>query len=336
MKSAILKNGKIAITEKEIPTLKNVEGAIIKVKACGLCGSDIVKINHATPENEDKISLGHEIVGEIVDINVEIKGTGATEPFKKGDIIAMGHHYPCFKCKYCIHGNYSMCETFKNSNIHPGGFSEYIYANSNHLKNTVFKKPENLTDEEFSFLEPLSCCIRAIKRSGLVFNNKELNKTYNALVLGLGSIGILMAQAIKAFGANTFGFDINEKRQEFIKNYGISFDKNIKYDLIFMTSGASKAIDSAINLIDKGGKIIVFSSIPDDFKGYFNNEIYYKELDVLGSYSPSPLDLKMSYEFLKNGLVNVKNISAKYSLENLENAINDTKQGKILKGYIEL
>ena len=336
MKSAILKNGKIVITEKEIPTLKNAEGAIIKVKACGLCGSDIVKINHATPENEDKISLGHEIVGEIVDINVKIKGMGAKEPFKKGDIIAMGHHYPCFKCKYCTHGNYSMCKTFKNSNIHPGGFSEYIYANSNHLKNTVFKKPENLTEEEFSFLEPLSCCIRAVKRSGLVFDNKELNKTYNALVLGLGSIGILMAQAIKAFGANTFGFDINEKRQEFIKNYGINFNENIKYDLIFMTSGANKAIDSAMKLIDKGGKIIVFSSIPDDFKGYFNNEIYYKELDVLGSYSPSPDDLKMSYEFLKLGFVNVKNISAKYSLENLENAINGTKQGKILKGYIEL
>ena len=336
MRSAVLKNKKITIENKQIPNLKDKKGAIIKVLICGLCGSDIVKINHSTPENEGKISLGHEIVGEIIDINVEIKGTGATEPFKKGDIVAMGHHYPCFKCKYCTHGNYSMCETFKNSNIHPGGFSEYIYANSNHLKNTVFKKPENLTEEEFSFLEPLSCCIRAVKRSGLVFNNKELNKTYNALVLGLGSIGILMAQAIKAFGANTFGFDINEKRQEFIKNYGISFNENIKYDLIFMTSGANKAIDSAMKLIDKGGKIIVFSSIPDDFKGYFNNEIYYKELDVLGSYSPSPDDLKMSYEFLKLGFVNVKNISAKYSLENLENAINDTRQGKILKGYIEL
>lgn len=336
MKSAILKNGKIVVSKKEIPTLKDNKGAIIKISACGLCGSDIVKINHATPENEDKISLGHEIVGEIVDINVEIKGNGANEFFKKGDIVAMGHHYPCFECKYCIHGNYSMCETFKNSNIHPGGFSEYIYADINHLKNTVFKKPNNLTNEEFSFLEPLSCCIRAIKRSGLDFNNKELNKTYNVLILGLGSIGILMAEAAKAFGANTFGFDINEKRQEFIKKYGVDFNKNIKYDIIFMTSGANKAIETAMNLIDKGGKIIVFSSIPDDSIGYLNNEIYYNELAVIGSYSPSPNDLKMSYEFLKSGLVNVKNISTKYSLENLENAINDTKQGKILKGYIEL
>lgn len=336
MKSAVLKNGKITIINKEIPTLEKTEGAIIKVNACGLCGSDIVKINHSTPSNENKISLGHEIVGTIVDINVDITGNGAKTPFKKGDIVAMGHHYPCFKCKYCIHGNYSMCETFKNSNIHPGGFSEYIYADVNHLKNTVFKKPENISEEEFSFLEPLSCCIRAIKRSGLEFNNKELNKTYNALVLGLGSIGILMSEALKAFGAKTSGFDINPERQAFIKNFGIDFDKNIKYDLIFMTSGANKAIDSALNLIDKGGKIIVFSSIPDDIKGYNNNEIYYKELSIIGSYSPSPDDLKMSYEFIKTGLVNVKNISTTYKLDNLEKAINDTKLGKILKGYIEL
>ena len=336
MKSAVLKNGKITIINKEIPTLEKTEGAIIKVNACGLCGSDIVKINHSTPSNENKISLGHEIVGTIVDINVDITGNGAKTPFKKGDIVAMGHHYPCFKCKYCIHENYSMCETFKNSNIHPGGFSEYIYADVNHLKNTVFKKPENISEEEFSFLEPLSCCIRAIKRSGLEFNNKELNKTYNALVLGLGSIGILMSEALKAFGAKTNGFDINPERQAFIKNFGIDFDKNSKYDLIFMTSGANKAIDSALNLIDKGGKIIVFSSIPDDIKGYNNNEIYYKELSIIGSYSPSPDDLKMSYEFIKTGLVNVKNISTTYKLDNLEKAINDTKLGKILKGYIEL
>ena len=72
MKSAILKNGKIEIVEKNIPDLKDKKGAIIKVFGCGLCGSDIVKIHHATPENENNIVLGHEITGEIVDINIDI------------------------------------------------------------------------------------------------------------------------------------------------------------------------------------------------------------------------------------------------------------------------
>lgn len=334
MRSAILRNGKIEIAEKEIPSLKGRKGALIRVKSCGLCGSDILKIKCTLKKDEEKVILGHEIIGEITDINVEIKDTGSGEIFKKGDIIAMGHHYPCFKCKYCIHGNFSMCDTFKKSNIYPGGFSEYIYADINHLKNTVFKKPDCLSEEEFSFLEPLACCIRAIRRAGLELNNKN-NSSYNALVLGLGSIGILMAQTLKSFKVNAFGFDINKDRQSFVQKYGICFDKTIKYDLVFMTSGSSKAVDDIMNLIDRGGKIIVFSSVQNE-AGYKNNDIYHKELSIIGSYSPSPYDIKTSFEFLRDGKLNLKNILTKYKLEDLNRAIKDTKEGKILKGYIKL
>ncbi len=331
MKSTKLKDKKIQIINCDKPALEGKKGAIIKVSGCGLCGSDIVKINHATIENEDKIILGHEAIGIIEDINVEVKGKGENIPFKKGDVVALGHHYPCFKCKYCSHGNYSMCKTFKNSNIYPSGFSEYIFVNENHLKYTVYKKNESLSNEEFSFLEPLSCCIRAIKRAGLKLNKD--NSSYNCLVVGLGSIGILMAQGLKAFQTNVFGLDINEKRQEFVKKYGVFFDEKIKYDIIFMTSGSFRALETALNLIDFGGKIIVFSSIEGDL-GYKNNDIYYKELEILGSYSPSPDDLYLSSIFLKEGRVNVKGLSTDYTLDNLARAVDDTKSGKILKAYI--
>lgn len=331
MKSTKLKDKKIQIINCDKPALEGKKGAIIKVSGCGLCGSDIVKINHATIENEDEIILGHEAIGTIEDINVEIKGKGENIPFKKGDVVALGHHYPCFKCKYCSHGNYSMCKTFKSSNIYPSGFSEYIFVNENHLKYTVYKKNESLSNEEFSFLEPLSCCIRAIKRAGLKLNKD--NSSYNCLIVGLGSIGILMAQGLKAFQTNVFGLDINEKRQEFVKKYGVFFNEKIKYDIIFMTSGSFRALETALNLIDFGGKIIVFSSIEGDL-GYKNNDIYYKELDILGSYSPSPDDLYLSSRFLKEKKVNVQNLSTNYKLDNLARAIDDTKSGKILKAYI--
>lgn len=332
MKSAVIKNLKIETVEKNKPTLKE-KGAIVKVFGCGLCGSDIVKINHATLDNEDKIVLGHEIVGEIVDINTEIIGAGANAPFKKGDIIAMGHHYPCFECHFCKLGHHSMCKTFKSSNLYPSGFSEYVYITEGHLKNTVFKKPDNLSNEEISFLEPLSCCVRSIRRAGLELNRD--NSNYNVLVIGLGSIGIIMTQAIKAHGANVFGFDINNQRQEFVKKYGIEFNKDLKYDVIFMTSGNNKAIATAMKYAELGAKIVVFSSISTD-DGYKNDDIYYKELTVMGSYSPAPIDFRISYELLKAGKVDVKNLSTNYKLDNLEKAVNDTKQGKILKAYIEL
>ena len=102
MKSAKLINQKIEIIDIEKPIL-NKKGAIIKVLGCGLCGSDIVKIKHATLDKENKIILGHEVVGIIEEINVNIK------EFKVGDVVALGHHYPCLdkvNCQFCKNGIY--------------------------------------------------------------------------------------------------------------------------------------------------------------------------------------------------------------------------------------
>ena len=70
MKSAKLVNQKIEIIETKKPIL-NIKGAIIKVLGCGLCGSDLVKVRHATAQNENKVVLGHEVVGIIEEINME-------------------------------------------------------------------------------------------------------------------------------------------------------------------------------------------------------------------------------------------------------------------------
>ena len=313
MKQAVYQNQKIQIINTEPPKLKD-KGAIIKVYGCGLCGSDIVKIR----ENKENPILGHEVVGEIVDINSNTK-------FKKGDVVALGHHYPCFKCEYCKNGSYSMCEGFKSTNIEPCGFAEFIYVTEGHLKHTVFKVPKNLSYEEASFLEPLSCVVRAVERA-------EIKKGQRALVMGLGSIGNLMAQTAKVYGAKVYGYDINEERQKFSK---LKFDENLKYNIIFMTSGASASIESALKYVISGGKIVVFSSVKDN-TGYTNNDIYYRELTVLGSYSPAPYDYKISYKLLKDKKVKVNNMSTNYKLDELEKAIDDTISNRIMKAYIKL
>ena len=111
--------------------------------------------------------------------------------------------------------------------------------------------------------------------------------------------------------------------------------ESIKADGVFMTSGSDKAIPTALKYVRDGGKILVFSSTAQNF-GYANNEIYYRELTVLGSYSPSPADLKDSLELLKNKDVKVKGLSTIYPLESLQKAINDTLDNKILKAYIKI
>lgn len=325
MKSTKLVNGEVKIIEIEKPKLKGT-GAIIKVFGCGLCGSDLVKIRHSTLENEDKIVLGHEVVGQIVEIN-DLNGS-----FKVGDIVALGHHYPCFNCNYCKNKSYSMCRGFKKTNIIPAGFSEYIKVDEGHLKYSVFKMNENLDDDEKAFVEPLSCCLRAIRRAGFEYGHND-NSNHNALVIGLGSIGLLMLKGLKVFEVDACGFDTAQNRMEIAKKQGFTYKKQ-KYDAVFLTAGSTRAIKTALENVIDGGKIIVFSSVEDNFKGFFNNEIYYRELSIIASYSPAPADLKLSAQLLNNGTVKVKGLSTHYKLEELNKAIEESN--KVLKAYIEL
>lgn len=326
MKTAIIKDDKIILNETPKISLDAGKGAIVKVLGCGLCGSDIVKFVHKISPNGTV--LGHEIVAEIVEVNSDTD-------FKIGDTIVTSHHIPCGKCVYCRHGNVSMCEHFKVTNIRPGGFSEYVYLSEEHLQNVAHLKPENLTDVEASFYEPLGCIVRAVKRANLLEGD-------TALVVGLGSIGILTAQALKAYGINVVGCDLIPERIEFLKNLGINavdvrdLDKNFLADGVFMTSGADKAINTALKYVRNGGKILVFSSTPHDETAYPNNEIYYRELTVLGSYSPSPADLRDSLELLRTGKVKVKGISTEYKLEDIQKAFDDTMSNRIMKAYIKI
>lgn len=326
MKIAVIDNEKIIVKNVEDIKLNSRKGAIVKVLGCGLCGSDIVKFVHKI--SKDGTVLGHEIVAEIVDIDSDTD-------FKIGDEIVTSHHIPCGECVYCKHGNVSMCEHFKSTNIRPGGFSEYVYLSEEHLKNVAHLKPENLSDIEASFYEPLGCIVRAVKRASLLKGDK-------VLVVGLGSIGILTAQALKAYGYDILGCDLLKERIELLKSFGIDacdvreLDDDYKADGIFMTSGADKAIGTALKYVRNGGKILVFSSTPSDLSAYPNNEIYYRELTVMGSYSPAPVDLKDSLDLLKEKKVKVKGISTIYNLDDIQKAFDDTMANKIMKAYIKV
>jgi len=337
MKAAVYKNGQLLTEDIQKPELTE-KGAIVKVLGCGLCGSDIVKLRHASIK-EGSV-LGHEVVGRIVEIDTD-------SDFMPGEKIVLGHHVPCFECSYCYGGNYSMCRKFKRTNIVPGGFAEYIFVSEDHLMNTVFRVPDYVEDEIISYTEPLACCVRAVKRTGVEYNS-------NILIVGLGSIGILMGQATNALGYKAYGIDLLPERVELSKKLGFenSFvlcddveevinDMKLEvnpggFDAVIMTSGSDSAIPLAIDAVRDGGTINVFSSVPSDISSYTNNQIYYRELTVTSSYSSSPVDLEEAYDMLRNNVVKVEGLSVKYPLENINEAIQDTLSNKIMKAYIEL
>ena len=323
MKAAQVFGDRIIINEVQDAALQGRKGAVAVVLGCGLCGSDIVKFDHKTvPQGT---VLGHEIVAKILEINSDTN-------FKAGDVIVTTHHIPCGKCIYCKSGHVSMCRHFKETNLVPGGFSEKVFLSEEHLQNVAYLKPENLTDMEASFYEPLSCCVRAVRRAELPFES-------TVLVLGLGSIGILMSQALKSAGMKVLGCDILPERVELLKSFGVEavaeLEENYRPDAVFLTAGADKTVEIAVKRVRDGGKIVVFASTPNSFP-FPNNEIYYRELTVMGSYSPDLCDMRKSLELLQNGSVKVTGLSTIYPLDELEQAIKDTKSAKIMKAYIKL
>ncbi|MDD3149586.1 MAG: zinc-binding dehydrogenase [Candidatus Gastranaerophilales bacterium] len=339
MKAAVYsKIEKVELREIENIFLKNKKGAIVKTYGCGLCGSDMVKISQNLVK--EGTVLGHEAVGEIVEINSDNK------TFKLGDKVAFSHHVPCFECIYCKNENFSMCKHFKETNLIPGGFSEYIYLSEDHLNNVVFKISENITEIQASLMEPSACCLRAIKRANVKQND-------NVLIIGLGFIGLLMGQIAKSLGAKVFGTDILEERidiakqigfdnainsinSEKIKDFLFNATSDIGFDKVFLCAGNASTVDFSVLAVRDGGTILVFSSVSDNKTAFANNDIYYRELTILGSYSPSCEDLKESIELIEKGIIKVDKYVKIYPLTEIKQAIADTEKNRTIKAFIKI
>src|SRR3989338_11238358 len=303
------KTEKLKLTEMPEPEI-NGDEALLKVDVCGVCGSDLIKVkNNLVPEGT---VLGHEVVGTIVKVGSQVK---KWTPSQK---VVVAHHVPCLNCYFCRSGNYSMCSQFKSTNLIPGGFSEYIRLSRSHLEQTTFLIPKGtVSDHEISLTEPLACCLRAVTRA-------QVSTSNTVLISGLGSIGIMLGKLCMEKGAYTFGCDLLEERISLagemtaihdghianspdLKSWVLNKTEGIGVDIVFLASGSEKSLKDASELVRSGGKIVVFSSIPKE-KGFYNNEIYYRELSILGSYSPSPLSLKEAYQLIITGKIKLKKL----------------------------
>lgn len=327
------KKKKLKLSELPIPEIKEDE-ILLKVDVCGICSSDLIKIKQNLVK--EGTVLGHEVVGTIVNVGSQIKKSYLEQK------AVVAHHVPCLSCHYCKNDNYSMCTQFKNTNIDPGGFSEYIKLSKAHLEHTTFLIPKCTVSEfELALTEPLACCMRAVNRAKVTSSN-------TILICGLGSIGIMIGILCNQKTAHTIGIDLQESRLALakemdaindtylanspeLKSFILNKTEGRGVDTVFLASGSEASIQDAMNLVRSGGTIVVFSSIPKE-KGFYNNEIYYRELTVIGSYSPSPLDLRNAYQQIITQKIKLKNlITDIVPLQELPFQINKCLENKSVK-----
>lgn len=311
---------------------------LVRVRGCGLCGSDIVKIVQGTVE--PPAVLGHEVVGVVAEVGEGVEG------FKVGDRVVAAHHVPCGRCHYCRHGNYSMCRTFKTTNLDPGGFAEYVRLSASHVAHTALHIPADLPDEEASFTEPLACCLRGMKRSPPQGGD-------TVLVVGAGSIGLLMLQLAKLQGAQVIVTDLLEARLYWARSLGADLALNAKgdvakmvhqlsagrgADVVVLIAGAAEPVAQALGYVRDGGTINVFAGIPPGSSILLDvNQIYHREITVMGSYSSSPVELREAIDLLARGAVRVKGfVTHRLPLAKLAHAIELARRREALKVFIAM
>lgn len=170
----------VVLDEEGLPHLGDVpepdgEGELVRVLACGLCGSDVEKFGRARAG----IVLGHEIVGTV-----------------GGRRVALLHHAPCGDCTRCRAGHESTCESFAGATIRPGGFAERVRADA------WVEVPADVDDAHGTMIEPLACVLRGAERI----------PRGRVLIVGHGFIGRLFSVVLARRGDDVFAVDSNPRR----------------------------------------------------------------------------------------------------------------------------
>ncbi len=300
--------GDIRLDERGIPIISEDE-VLVKVKYCGVCGSDIGRVYAHGTYNFPTV-IGHEFSGVVVEDK-------SGEYF--GKKVAVFPLLPCFKCDMCESENYAQCRRYDYyGSRRDGGFSEYIAVK----KWNLIELPENVSFEEGAMCEPASVALHAVKKLG------DLNGK-NILVTGAGPIGIIVGFWAKNFGAeNIYLIDIDKEKTEFAKKFGFFEHNGQEVDACVEGTGAASAITTAINAVTAFGKIVLMGNparnVELTAKDYQN--ILRKELYVSGtwnsSYSENSNDWKESLEAVSSGLLPIKDlVTHKVSLENCIEAL---------------
>ncbi|MER3601791.1 MAG: alcohol dehydrogenase [Nitrososphaerota archaeon] len=320
---------------REVPVPRIGPGELlVRMKACGICGTDLEKLRgwSLTP-----VQLGHEVAGE-----VEQVGEGASD-LRPGTRVVVHHHVSCGACYYCLHDQPTLCELFPKSNLDPGGFSEFFRVpKMNVERGGVLPLPSGLTYEEGALVEPLACCIRALRR----FNYRS---PMSVAVFGAGPMGLLFVKLLLNLGAGPLlVFDVRERRLQAAKDMGVDIaasplredpselsrraTEGRGVDLAIVATSSIQAAQQALRALRKGGTLGIFGA-PEAAPLLLNlQDLFIGEVSIAASYSTSEAEMRAALTLLSGRRLVVSDlVTHRFPLSEAVEAFRVAEQGEGLK-----
>lgn len=248
------KAGDLRVEDVPIPEIKEGE-VLLKVSACGVCGSDIPRVNkfgaHIAP-----LTIGHEFSARIEQLGKNVSG------WKVGDRVTVPPLIPCYQCRWCNEGNYSLCDNYDYfGSRRDGAMAEYVVSPAKNLLHL----PDNVNDEDAATTDPCANAMHALTIG-------KFSPGETVCVYGVGPIGLYAIQCAKALGAKqTIAVDLNEQKLEVAKKCGADYIVNTSAcnapevireitgdgaELVLDMTGAPPAQLAAIESARKTGRVV--------------------------------------------------------------------------------
>jgi L-iditol 2-dehydrogenase len=321
--------GVVRVEEVPVPEVGDGE-VLIKVAACGICGTDIKKIYQRYVEPPQ--ILGHELAGTVVGV-----GRGVSK-WKPGDRVMSFHHTPCGECFYCQNRLFSQCRQYKTTGLtagftpNGGGFAQYVKAMPWVAERGIVALPDAVSFEEATFIEPINTIVKAVQKA-------RVSAGETVLVAGCGPIGLQLLMVSKLQGARLYTSDpIAERRAKSLTLGAIeSFDptngkliEEVKArtegrgaDAVLVAVAHPGVVVDALAAARPGGRVLLFAANDPVTKIEFPAAaVGIDEKEILGSYSAA-VDIQESAAELVLGkkLPVMEIVTHRFPLDRIQEAL---------------
>lgn len=340
--NAIVVRGLMDFDLEKVPVPDVPEGGLLlKVDACGLCGSDLRTLRSGHERVTFPWILGHELAGEVVKVGSESRGQ-----WREGDELVIAPEVYCGVCDFCIRGEYELCENQRQiAQDWAGGFAEYVAIPEAALRyGAIQRKPDALDPASAAISEPISACVNGQEKGQVGLGD-------TVTIIGAGPVGCIHASLARARGADkVFMADIAEERLEKAKAFGPDETINASEtdlvqevrsltdgkgaDVVITATPAPIASVQAVEMARKGGRILIFGGLPkDDSKpGADMNLIHYQGLHVIGTTTLAPRHQQVALQLIASGRIPVEElITHRLPLSEFEKGVDLALNGKALK-----
>lgn len=317
------------------------EGFLLKVEACGLCGSDLRTLRMGHRKVVFPWVLGHEICGIVEETGPDYRGA-----WRRGERLSVGPLAYCGVCDFCRSGEYEYCENYREiAQAWHGGFADYVAVPGECIRNgTITTVPEGVDPVFAAVIEPLSSTFNAHEKA-----NIRLGDT--VVIIGAGPVGCMHAALSKLEGAAAIVMiDIDETRLKLAEEFGPDECVNAKKtdpvarvagltggkgaNVVISAAPAPAAVVQAVEMARKGGQVLLFGGLPKDNSkpGVDMNIVHYNGLHLIGTTIFAPRHFLRAMRLVASGRFPMdKLVTHRFPLDDFKEGAGLALDGKVLK-----